>query len=94
MLLALTPLAAEPLIHFFGYLIGHWPDSRGVLTAVGLPITLLLLSVSAIHDKVSQGRIHPVSVWVPLVLMVDQVVLPAVLVSSTAGEDLADWLTR
>jgi hypothetical protein len=94
MLLALTPLAAEPLSHFSGYLLGRWPDSQGVLTAIVLPTTLLLLSVSAIHDKVSQGRIHPVSVWVPLILIVDQAVLPAVLVSSTAGQQLADWLTR
>jgi len=27
---------------------------------------ILLLFAGAVHDKVTRGRIHPVSVWVPL----------------------------
>src|SRR5262245_23275622 len=61
MLGALTP---TPLVH----VIGHWPAllaRRGVFFLVA---TVVLLSASAIHDRVTEGRIHPVSVWIPVLL--------------------------
>jgi hypothetical protein len=62
MLLALAPLAGEPVIHLVGHLGGYWPSLRG--TAVFfLPIQLLFLFASAIYDKLSTGRVHPVSLW-------------------------------
>jgi hypothetical protein len=35
-----------------------------------MPVTILLLSVSAIHDRLTVGRVHPVSLWVPILLFV------------------------
>jgi len=92
MLFALIPLAGEPIIHLVGYLVGHWPASRGVLFSIGLTISILFLSVNAIYDKVSLGRIHPVSVWVPIMVIVEQVVLLPVVLSSAAWQALAEWL--
>jgi hypothetical protein len=93
-LFALIPLAGEPIIHLVGYLVGHWPASQGVLFSIGLTISILLLSVNAIYDKVSQGRIHPVSVWVPIMVIVEQVVLLPAVFSSAAWHEIAEWLIR
>jgi hypothetical protein len=92
MLFALIPLAGEPIIHLVGYLVGHWPDSQGVLFSIGLTISILFLSVNAIYDKVSEGRIHPVSVWVPVMVIVEQVVLLPAVFSSAAWQEIAEWL--
>jgi hypothetical protein len=94
MLLAVLGLAREPVLHLVGYLSGHWPSLRnsgGLLDAL---ITILLLSVSAIYDRVSLGRIHPVSVWVPILLIAWRNSLQFVLPSSTAWHEFTAWLIR
>jgi hypothetical protein len=60
MLLALIGgMTGAPVAH----LIGHWP----ALLPFGLPIAVgslfVLLCLGAIHDKLSEGRVHPVSLW-------------------------------
>lgn len=82
---ALTP---TPLAH----LIGHWPSlqARGGLIVV--VTVLIVLSVSAIHDRVSEGRIHPVSICVPVLLVVWQLVVNTVLVPSAVWRRIAAWV--
>ena len=91
MLFALMPLAIEPVIHLTGYIVGRWPATHGVLGIIGMAIPILLLAVSAIFDKVLQGRIHPVSLWVPVLMIVEDVVLRMVL-PSAAWHEIAGWL--
>jgi hypothetical protein len=94
MLLALVPLATEPVVHMVGHAIGYWPTHGGAGRIIGPTITLLLLSVSAIHDRVSHGRIHPVSVWVPLVVFAWMNAVPFVVLPSDAWHHLSAWLIR
>ena len=94
MLFALFPLVGEPVIHLIGYLAGHWPALQGAAGMIAGPASLLLLSVSAVHDKVSQGRIHPVSLWAPLVLLAWQSALAMVVFPSAVWREFAVWLTR
>ncbi len=56
--------------------------------------TQLLLSVSAIHDRVSHGRIHPVSLWVPVLVFAWMNLLPFVVLPSTTWREFAAWLIR
>jgi hypothetical protein len=91
MLFALIPLAIEPIIHLTGYVVGHWPASQGVFGIIGIAIIIFVLSASAIFDKVLHGRIHPVSLWVPALIIVEDVVLRAVL-PSAAWHEIAGWL--
>jgi hypothetical protein len=93
MLLALVPLASEPLIHLVGYLANHWPNLRGGGLFL-LPLQLLLLFASAIHDKVTAGRIHPVSLVVPFLFLGWLVLLNAVVFPSTAWRELAIRLVQ
>lgn len=51
-------LMAAPLAH----LLSHFPSIRNAPAAILIPL-LLLYSAGAIHDKVTRGRIHPVSLW-------------------------------
>jgi hypothetical protein len=60
---------------------------------LGSLLAILILSASAIHDRLSESRVHPVSVWVPFVLFVWPLLL-AFGMSSAALNDFAAWLIR
>jgi hypothetical protein len=91
MLLAvLGGLTPTPVAH----VIGHWSVLQP-WTDVIVPVSLLiLLSISAIHDRVSKGRIHPVSLWVGTLTFVWIVVFNVIIVPSSAWREFATWLTR
>ena len=94
MLLAVTVLALEPIFHFVGYLSGRWPSAWLAGAMSGTALQLLLLFASAIHDRVAYGRIHPVSLWVPLLLIAWVLALCAVVPRSAAWHQTAAWLVR
>jgi uncharacterized membrane protein YozB (DUF420 family) len=68
MLVALLSLTSVPLLHLAGYVIGRWPDLFGPASVAPFAANLLLFA-GAVHDKITRGRIHPISVWVPLTLI-------------------------
>jgi hypothetical protein len=93
MLLALGLLVLTPLIHLSGHLIGRWPGLYGpslnlatLLIANALPFSV------AVRDKVSDGRIHPISLWVPVLLIVETFGVIAVVMPSDLWRRVAMWL--
>jgi hypothetical protein len=96
MLLAVVPLAAEPIPHLVGHLIGSWPAAQGIAGTIpaGGILAIPLMSVSAIYDRVSTGRIHPVSLWAPILLLACQIVLMLVVFPSVTWRELSTWLIR
>jgi hypothetical protein len=76
------------------HIIGH----SAVLRELPPPIILIpyaaFLSAGAIHDRVSTGRIHPVSLWVALAVFVFSNVRAAVIGPSQMWHDFAMWLIR
>jgi hypothetical protein len=66
LLVMLGVLTGPPFAHLFG----HWSALGAATSIVQLPVTILLLSVSAIHDRLTERRVHPISLWVPPVLFV------------------------
>jgi len=94
MLLAAVPILVEPLLHMVGHLSLYWPALQGRGIAVAVPITLLLLSATLIHDRVSRGRIHPANRWVCLLLLIWQNLLVPVVFSSSAWRKFSVWLVR
>jgi hypothetical protein len=52
----------------------------------------MLLSLSAIHDRVAKGRVHPISLWVALALFVWSNLRAAVIGPSAAWHQFAGWL--
>jgi hypothetical protein len=89
MMLALLTSTGAPIAH----LVGHWPALRPY--PVINPISgLLLLSLLAIHDRVSERRIHPVSLWGAVGVFAWLTVFFVVIVPTSAWRDFADWSVR
>lgn len=76
------------------HIIGHW----SMLRAIKAPIIVLplaaLLFAPAIHDRLSRGRIHPVSLWVAVAMLVWANVRAAVIGPSDAWKNFIAWLIR
>jgi hypothetical protein len=87
-------VASEPMLHLVGHLSTRWPALRGAGVVISIPLTFLLLFSSAIYDRVSRGRIHPVSLWVPILLFAWQTVLASVVFPSSTWRELSAWLVR
>jgi hypothetical protein len=90
MLLALLSLAAVPLLHLGGYVVGRWPELLWPVRTLPVAANLLLFA-GAVHDKVTIGRVHPISVWVPLAL-VAMVPFTVAVSLSTPWRQLVAWL--
>ena len=91
MLLAMLGVLTGPP---FAHLFGHWSALGAVVWIVQLPVTILLLSVSAIHDRLTEGRVHPVSLWVPILLFIWFGVWISVVGSSPSWQRLTASLLR
>ena len=90
MLVALLSLTSVPLLHLAGYVIGRWPDLFGPASVAPFAANLLLFA-GAVHDKVTRGRIHPISVWVPLALIAVMLIVFAV-APSASWRQFSAWL--
>jgi hypothetical protein len=91
MLLAMVGVLTGPP---FAHVFGHWPVLTAVTSIVQLPISILLLCVSAIHDRATEGRIHPVSLWGALLLFVWFPVWIAVIGPSRMWSEVVEALVR
>jgi hypothetical protein len=76
------------------HIIGHSPVLREIKAPIILVPLIALLSASAVHDRLSLGRIHPVSLWVALALLVWANLRAALIGPSDAWHHFAAWLIR
>jgi hypothetical protein len=92
LLATVGPLAVAPIAHF----VRHWlpPDPAGPVRLAIAIMTILLLSASAIHDRVVRARIHHVSLWVPVLLFAWQIGVAVVFPTRAALRDFGVWLIR
>jgi uncharacterized membrane protein YozB (DUF420 family) len=76
------------------HIIGHSPLLRDIEAPIILiPLTMLLFA-GAVHDRLAEGRIHPVSLWVPVALLVWANLRAAVIGPGEAWHRFAEWLIR
>jgi len=76
------------------HVIGHSPALRKTKAPIILiPLTILYFA-TAVHDRWSQGRVHPVSLWVAFALLAWANVRGVLIGPSTAWRELTDWLIR
>ena len=94
MLLATLSLATEPILHLVGHLAVYWPALRGSGGRISALLTILLLTASAIYDRVSKGRVHPVSLWTPILVFVWQHLLVFVVLPSALWREIAGRFIR
>jgi uncharacterized membrane protein YozB (DUF420 family) len=92
MLLAVLSLSLTPLIHVSGNVVGRWPTTSGIL-GIAVPLVAnLLLFIGAVHDKLSRGRIHPISIWVPILLIGELFGLVPIVMQSAPWRQMVLWL--
>jgi uncharacterized membrane protein YozB (DUF420 family) len=91
MLLALLgALAPTPAAHLIGYWVAPGPLAR-ILFPVA---ALFFLPLSALHDKMTEGRVHPVSLWVPLLLVGSGLLFNVGITPSASWRRFAAWLIQ
>lgn len=88
MLLATLAMLNAPLAH----LISTTPALFAIKAPIILVPIVLLLSASAVYDKLTLGRIHPVSLWAALAMFVWTTMRAAVIGPSGAWHALAGWI--
>jgi hypothetical protein len=93
MVFALVPFGIMSLLHLSGSLVSR-VASQGVRAWFWLIASLLLLAVVPIYEKVSKGRIHPASVWIPVLFVVWTVLSNAVIFRSEPAFKLASWILQ
>jgi len=94
MLLALLGLAGVPLVHLVGTLVHHWPGLQGPgPIVIGISLMALPFS-SAIYDRIAKGRIHPVSLWAPILLLVWHTATVVIVGPSDAWRKFAAWVVQ
>jgi hypothetical protein len=94
MVFALMPLVPESLLHLTGTLVGRVPVSRSALFIGMLVVDVAVLFIPAVHEKLTRGRIHRASIWIPLLIIVWYVVLNAVLARSELALEAGSWLLK
>lgn len=87
LLAAVGSMMAAPLAH----LLSYFPTLRAVPPLILLPLAALYFS-SAIHDRLTMGRIHPVSKWVGLSLLVFAMLRAGLIGPSATWHQFAGWL--
>jgi acetyl esterase/lipase len=92
MLLSLLSLALVPLIHLGGHTIGHWPSLHGAITTAIPLLGNALLFVVAGRDWIVQRRIHPISLWVPIALIVEFGLVVGLVTPTSGWRRAAEWL--
>jgi hypothetical protein len=87
MLGALTP---TPVAH----IVGHWLSFQPWAFVI-FPVSFIVFtSLSAIRDWLSEGRIHPVSLWIPVLWLACRIVEVRVIQSTASWHAFAAWLIR
>lgn len=82
-------LMAAPLAH----LIGQFPALHAFPPIILLPLCAFYFA-SAVHDRLTEGRIHPVSLWGAIALLVWAQGRAALVGPSDAWHRFAAWLIR
>jgi hypothetical protein len=76
------------------HIIGHSPFLREIKAAIiVIPIGVLLFS-GAVHDRLTLGRIHPVSLWVAVAMLLWSNLRAVVIGPSETWHRFAEWLIQ
>lgn len=76
------------------HIIGHSPVLREITAPIILIPLFILLFAGAFYDRLSRGRIHPVSLWVALALFVWANLRAVAIGPSDTWHNFAEWLIK
>ncbi len=94
MIFSLMPMAGMPVAHLSGALVGRVPLSREALVVGWVVIVVAMHFVPAVHEKLTRGRIHRASIWIPLLVITWFVGLNTVVAPSALAIKAGTWLLK
>ena len=86
----LVGLTQTPVAHLIGHWIGPQPWA-GFLFPLSL---LFFLSLIALHDRIKEGRVHPATLWLGLLLVVMDQVFTLLIQRTEAWRSFAKWVVQ
>jgi hypothetical protein len=87
---ALAGITPTPVAHLIGHWVGPqpWADALFPLSA------LFFVSLIAVHDRVTEGRVHPVTLWLGILVVVMERVVTLGVQRTEAWRSFARWLAQ
>lgn len=87
---ALAGITPTPVAHLIGHWVGPqpWADALFPLSA------LFFVSLIAVHDRVTEGRVHPVTLWLGILVVVMERVVTLGVQRTEAWRSFARWLVQ
>jgi hypothetical protein len=83
-------LTPTPVAH----IIGHWIGPQSWANILFPLSALLFLSLIAVHDRITKGRVHPMTLWLGMLLVVSDQVFTLVVQRTEAWRWFAKWLVQ
>jgi hypothetical protein len=87
---ALAGITPTPVAH----LIGHWVGPQPWAEALFPLSALFFVSLIAVHDRVTEGRVHPVTLWLGILVVVMERVVTLGVQRTEAWRSFARWLVQ
>jgi hypothetical protein len=87
---ALAGITPTPVAH----LVGHWVGPQAWADALFPLSALSFVSLIAAHERVTEGRIHPVTLWLGMSVVAAERVLTLGLQRTSAWRAFAQWLVQ
>jgi hypothetical protein len=87
---ALAGVTPTPVAHLIGHWVGPqpWADALFPLSA------LLFVAPIAAHERVTEGRVHPMTLWLGILVVGMERVLTLVVQRSAVWQSFARWLAQ
>jgi hypothetical protein len=87
---ALAGMTPTPVAHIIGHWVGPqpWADALFPLSA------LFFVSLIAVYERVTEGHVHPVTLWLGVLVVAMERVLTLVVQRTEAWRSFAQWLVQ
>lgn len=87
---ALAGITPTPVAHLIGHWVGPepWADALFPLSA------LFFVSLIAVRDRIAEGRVHPVTLWLGLLVVAMERVVTLGVQRTEAWRSFAQWLVQ
>ena len=87
---SLAGLTPTPVAHLIGHWVGPqpWADVLFPLSA------LFFVSLIAVYERVTEGRVHPVTLWLGILVVAMERVLTLGVQRAEAWRSFSQWLVQ
>jgi hypothetical protein len=87
---ALAGITPTPVAHVIGHWVGPKPWADALFPLSGF----FFVSLIAVHDRVTEGRVHPMTLWLGILVVAMERVVTLGLQRTEAWQSFARWLVQ